>query len=47
MLGWERADMVGQRSLDFIHPDDQARAIDCWMEMLTSSGLTHRARLRH
>jgi diguanylate cyclase (GGDEF)-like protein/PAS domain S-box-containing protein len=31
MLGWPAAEMVGRRSLDFIHPDDHVRAIDSWM----------------
>src|ERR1035437_4984182 len=28
LLGWTAADMVGLRSLDFIHPEDQDRAIE-------------------
>jgi diguanylate cyclase (GGDEF)-like protein/PAS domain S-box-containing protein len=47
MLGWEPSDMVGERSLGFIHPDDQQRAIESWMEMLTSNVVNHRTRLRH
>jgi hypothetical protein len=31
MLGWSRDQMVGRRSIDFIHPDDHGRAIDSWM----------------
>jgi PAS domain-containing protein len=38
MLGWKPEEMVGRRSLDFIHPDDQERAIENWMEMLSRPG---------
>lgn len=31
MLGWATEDLVGRRSLDFMHPDDHVRAIDNWM----------------
>jgi diguanylate cyclase (GGDEF)-like protein/PAS domain S-box-containing protein len=31
MLGWPREQMVGQRSVAFIHPEDHVRAIDNWM----------------
>lgn len=31
MLGWGPGDMVGRRTLEFIHPDDHVRAIDNWM----------------
>jgi len=47
MLGWDAADLVGQGSLGFIHPDDHERAIDLWMECLSHPGATCRARLRH
>ena len=47
MLGYDPADLVGMRSLDFIHPDDHQQAIDAWMEMLTSPGLATRLRARH
>jgi diguanylate cyclase (GGDEF)-like protein/PAS domain S-box-containing protein len=46
MLGWSREQMVGKRSSDFIHPDDQERAIANWMEMLSRQE-TLRIRLRH
>ena len=35
MLGWSEIDMVGHSSLEFVHPDDQVRAIDNWMSRLT------------
>ena len=34
LLGWSAEEMLGHRTIDFIHPDDKALAIDNWMEML-------------
>jgi PAS domain-containing protein len=34
ILGWAAGEMVGHRSLDFVHPDDQERAVQSWMQML-------------
>ncbi len=48
ILGWTAEDMVGSRSLDFIHPDDQDRAIECWTQMLSEPGVVQPpVRLRH
>ena len=47
MLGWDTAEIVGHRSLEFIHPDDHERAINMWMECLSRPGYTCRSRLRH
>ncbi|HLH13802.1 MAG TPA: sensor domain-containing diguanylate cyclase, partial [Solirubrobacteraceae bacterium] len=47
ILGWSAAEMIGRRSIEFIHPDDHALAIDNWMEMLSAPGLARRVRLRH
>ena len=47
MLGWEAGELVGRKSLEFIHPDDRDRAIAIWMECLSQPGWTSRARLRH
>ena len=47
ILGWDPSDMVGQRSLEFIHPDDHELAIDNWLEMLAAPGPGRRVRLRH
>jgi diguanylate cyclase (GGDEF)-like protein/PAS domain S-box-containing protein len=47
ILGWSAEEMVGHRSTEFIHPDDQELAIDNWMEMLASPGPGRRVRLRH
>ncbi|MGC8633402.1 MAG: diguanylate cyclase domain-containing protein [Candidatus Limnocylindrales bacterium] len=35
LLGWSADALVGRRSLDFIHPDDQERAVQSWIEMLS------------
>lgn len=47
LLGWTRDDMVGKRSLEFIHPDDQDVAVNAWFDMLSARGATTRARMRH
>jgi diguanylate cyclase (GGDEF)-like protein/PAS domain S-box-containing protein len=47
LLGWRVEDMLGVRSLQFIHPDDQDESIAAWFDMLAAPGLTTRARLRH
>jgi diguanylate cyclase (GGDEF)-like protein/PAS domain S-box-containing protein len=47
VLGWDVSEIVGQRSLDLIHPDDHERAINMWMECLSQPGYTCRSRLRH
>jgi diguanylate cyclase (GGDEF)-like protein/PAS domain S-box-containing protein len=46
MLGWYADQMVGNRSTEFIHEDDQERAIENWMDMV-SERCTQRVRLRH
>ncbi|MCU4184748.1 sensor domain-containing diguanylate cyclase [Acidiferrimicrobium sp. IK] len=38
MLGWTAAEVVGRSSLDLIHPEDQARSIDNWMQMMLNGG---------
>jgi diguanylate cyclase (GGDEF)-like protein/PAS domain S-box-containing protein len=47
ILGWSAEEMEGRRSIEFIHPDDHALAIDNWMEMLAATGPGRRVRLRH
>ena len=48
ILGWTAEEMVGLRSLDFIHPEDQNLAIQSWMGMLSEPGTVQPpARLRH
>ncbi|MFI7542223.1 diguanylate cyclase domain-containing protein [Actinoplanes sp. NPDC049599] len=46
MLGWPAAEMLGRRSLEFMHPDDHERAIAQWLEV-RSSRSTQRVRVRH
>src|SRR5581483_5018807 len=47
ILGWTPDEMVGHRSLEFIHPDDQEPAIEAWIEMLATPGAGKPARMRH
>jgi diguanylate cyclase (GGDEF)-like protein/PAS domain S-box-containing protein len=47
MLGWSAEELLGQRTLDFIHPDDHLRSIASWMDMLASPGVPRRVRFRH
>ena len=48
MLGWAAEDMIGRRSLEFIHPEDHTRAIDNWMARRSSPAAgTRTVRLRH
>ncbi len=48
ILGWTAEEMVGVRSLDFIHAEDQERAIESWMQMLSEPGTAQPpVRLRH
>jgi diguanylate cyclase (GGDEF)-like protein/PAS domain S-box-containing protein len=47
MLGFTGSELVGLRSLDLVHHDDQERAIAVWMDMLTAEGTNRRIRLRH
>jgi diguanylate cyclase (GGDEF)-like protein/PAS domain S-box-containing protein len=46
MFGWTAQQIVGSRSMEFIHPDDQERALANWMEMLSKQE-SQRVRLRH
>jgi diguanylate cyclase (GGDEF)-like protein/PAS domain S-box-containing protein len=47
MLGWERSALVGRRGLELVHPDDQDRAIEAWMDMLARPDMEHRVRVRY
>ena len=46
ILGWDAGELLGQRSLEFVHPDDHPLAIDNWMEMLAHPGPSRRVRQR-
>ena len=47
ILGWAPDQLIGRRSIDFIHPEDQERAIAAWMEMLGTPTGRRAVRLRH
>ncbi|MGO8872787.1 MAG: diguanylate cyclase domain-containing protein [Acidimicrobiales bacterium] len=49
VLGWKSSDLVGARSLDFIHPDDHDSTVVSWLEMLErpDSFVVLRYRHRH
>jgi diguanylate cyclase (GGDEF)-like protein/PAS domain S-box-containing protein len=47
ILGWERDDLIGRRSLEIIHPDDHQRAIANWVDLISRPGAARRVRLRH
>jgi diguanylate cyclase (GGDEF)-like protein/PAS domain S-box-containing protein len=46
MLGWSWSELIGRQTLELIHPDDHARAIDNWMEFIRVRG-SHAVRLRY
>jgi diguanylate cyclase (GGDEF)-like protein/PAS domain S-box-containing protein len=46
MLGWSPEQMIGVRSTEFVHPDDNDRAVASWMDLLAHRG-TQRVRLRY
>jgi diguanylate cyclase (GGDEF)-like protein/PAS domain S-box-containing protein len=46
MLGWSADELVGRRTVDFIHPEDVQRAIEAWVEMRAGAG-SGRIQLRH
>jgi diguanylate cyclase (GGDEF)-like protein/PAS domain S-box-containing protein len=49
ILGWTPEEMVGRRSVEFIHPDDHSLAVANWFEMMARPGPSRRLRqrLRH
>jgi diguanylate cyclase (GGDEF)-like protein/PAS domain S-box-containing protein len=47
IVGWSAEEMIGHRSLEFIDPQDHARSIENWMDMLRTPGARRRVRLRH
>ena len=46
-LGWRASDLIGQRSLDFIHPDDHDNTVASWLEMLECADTFRASRYRH
>jgi diguanylate cyclase (GGDEF)-like protein/PAS domain S-box-containing protein len=47
ILGWTSDQMIGMRSLEFIHPDDHGLAIESWAVMMSEPETMRRARIRH
>jgi diguanylate cyclase (GGDEF)-like protein/PAS domain S-box-containing protein len=48
MCGFTREDVMGGSVLDQIHPDDQARAVESWLQMLATKRDQHyRGRRKH
>jgi diguanylate cyclase (GGDEF)-like protein/PAS domain S-box-containing protein len=47
ILGWKPEEVIGLRTLDIIHPDDETLALDNWLNMLASPGPGRRVKLRH
>ena len=47
ILGWTAQETVGRGSLEFIHPDDHALALENWWELIATPGPSRRVRLRH
>jgi diguanylate cyclase (GGDEF)-like protein/PAS domain S-box-containing protein len=49
ILGWSPEEMIGHRSLDFVHADDHQLAVDNWVQMMAQPGPARRVRqrLRH
>ena len=47
MLGYDAAELIGRRTLELVHPDDHAGAIDAWIDLIGTPGATNRVRLRH
>lgn len=47
MLGWDADELVGLRSLDFVHPEDRQRVLANWMDLMNNPGAVRRVRQRH
>jgi diguanylate cyclase (GGDEF)-like protein/PAS domain S-box-containing protein len=47
VLGWAPQEIVGRRSLEFIHPQDHDTALTTWVQLLRVPGEGQRTRLRH
>ncbi len=47
MLGWRPEDLVGRRSLEFVHPRDHDKLLANWARLLAVPGSEHRTRVRH
>src|SRR6185295_16461126 len=40
LLGWRPDQLIGCKSHQFVHPEDQASAIAAWVSMVTTPGTT-------
>jgi diguanylate cyclase (GGDEF)-like protein/PAS domain S-box-containing protein len=47
VLGWQPEDLVGRRSLEFIHPRDHDKILGSWVRLLAAPGAEQRTRVRH
>jgi diguanylate cyclase (GGDEF)-like protein/PAS domain S-box-containing protein len=47
ILGWKPEEVLGIRTRDLVHPDDETLAVDNWMDILASPGPGRRVKLRH
>ena len=47
MLGWDHDDIVGRRTIEFVHPDDRDRVIEGWMLLLGTVDAPQTQRFRH
>jgi diguanylate cyclase (GGDEF)-like protein/PAS domain S-box-containing protein len=47
ILGLTAAEMVGRRSLEFLHPEDHDLAIQAWAALLSDPAAAPRTRVRH
>lgn len=47
MLGYDRTELVGLRTVELVHPDDQNEAVEQWINMLDIPGPSRPMRLRH
>ena len=47
LLGWTADDLVGQTTVDFVHPEDIKRAVESWLEMRSGSRGRTKLRFRH
>jgi diguanylate cyclase (GGDEF)-like protein/PAS domain S-box-containing protein len=47
VLGWAPPEIVGRRSLEFIHPQDHDTALTTWVQLLRVPAEVQRTRLRH
>lgn len=47
LLGWGRDELIGTRTLDYVHPDDRDTAVSAWIQMLAHGGVHRPSRYRY